>query len=488
MNKLRGFLKTNLMIFLLIGICFPKLVLAIDTSTLEGPDLSSPGETISYDIKVNASTTIDEYSATLTYETSILEFIGIENKNNWRGNNSISSSPVELSFSHENGITGETVIATLKFKVKSDVTKADTLLTLEGRAVTQEDDTINNLGKVSKTLAIKSTDNTLKDLKLNGKTIVNFSPNTYSYSMQVEAITTSATIDATLNSQTASFVDKYGPRSIQLDYGENVIEIKVKAASNDEVTYVINVTRLDNRGTNNDLKSLILNSVKVKLNFDKDVLEYKIKTYKLTSIDVEAVAVDSKATVKIESPEEIVIGENIVNIIVTSEDGNEKTYKLILNNVDYDIDTSLKDIEIFGLDEEFDFDPKIFDYEIRYKLKYKDSIVVKPVINTIDEDVKVDEPLLEKTSSSIEAGSVIQIRVYATDGTESMYTITFVKDTRINFFFLLALAIFIILLIIFIKLLINNKKENKEKKEKNIEKTKPKELEKTKKMQKINLE
>lgn len=303
--------------------------------------------------------------------------------------------------------------------------------------------------------------------------------------MQVEAITTSATIDATLNSQTASFVDKYGPRSIQLDYGENVIEIKVKAASNDEVTYVINVTRLDNRGTNNDLKSLILNSGKVKLNFDKDVLEYKIKTYKLTSIDVEAVAVDSKATVKIESPEEIVIGENIVNIIVTSEDGNEKTYKLILNNVDYDIDTSLKDIEIFGLDEEFDFDPKIFDYEIRYKSKYKDSIVVKPVINTIDEDVKVDEPLLEKTSSSIEAGSVIQIRVYATDGTESMYTITFVKDTRINFFFLLALAIFIILLIIFIKLLINNKKENKEK---NIEKTKPKELEKTKKMQKINLE
>ena len=159
-----------------------------------------------------------------------------------------------------------------------------------------------------KTIAIKSTDNTLKDLKLNGKTVVNFSPNTYSYSIQVEAITTTANIDAVLNSPTASFVENYGSRSVQLDYGENVIEIKVKAASNAEKTYVINVNRLDNRGTNNDLKSLILNSGKIKLNFDKDTLEYKIKTYKLDSIDIEALSVDEKATVKIEKPEEIIFG------------------------------------------------------------------------------------------------------------------------------------------------------------------------------------
>ena len=213
-------------------------------------------------------------------------------------------------------------------------------------------------------------------------------------------------------------------------------------------------------------------------------MEYKIKTYKLDSIDIEALSVDEKATVKIEKPEEIIIGENIINIIVTSEDGNDKTYKVILNNVDYDIDTSLKDIEIFGCDEELEFDPKIFDYEIIYKSKYKDSIVIKPVINATDEDVKIDEPLLEKTSV-IEPGTVVQIRVYATDGTESMYTITFVKDTRINFFFLLGLIIFIILLIIFIKLLI---KKNKDKNvdEKVINET-PKDIEKTKKLQKINL-
>ena len=99
-----------------------------------------------------------------------------------------------------------------------------------------------------------------------------------------------------------------------------------------------------------------------------------------------------------------------------------------------------------------------------------------------DEDIKIDEPLLEKTSSSIEIGSVVQIRIYANDGTESMYTITFVEDTRINFFFLLGILIFVILLFVFIHMLIVLKKEKTKKKQK------AKDLEKTKKIKKINLE
>lgn len=482
MNKIRGLFKVGAIAFIL-GLLWPGLVMALDSNSLDGPDLTSPSQTVTYDIKINAESTIDQYSATLTYETDVLEFIGIENKNNWRGSNSItSSSPIDLKFNHDNGVTGETVVATLKFNVKSNVTKMNTLVTLTGSTVTQEAHMINSLEKFSKKVAIKSTDNTLRDLKLNGKTVINFSPKTYSYSVQVAAETTTANIDATLNSKTATFVDKFGSRAIPLEYGENVIEVKVLSASLAEKTYVINVTRLDNRGTNNDLKSLILNSGKVNLNFDKDVLEYNIKTHKLTGIDVDAVSADSKATIKIDKPDELVIGENIIDVVVTSEDGKDKTYKIVLNNVDYDIDTSLKNIELFGYDDKFDFDSEIFDYEIRYKKKYKDSLVIKPVLNTIDEDIKIDEPLLEKTSSSIESGDVVQIRVYANNGTESMYTITFIEDARINFFFLLFFGIFVILLVIFIKMLISHKKDKKKKKEKS------RELEKTKKLKKINLE
>lgn len=484
MSRGKGIFKICF-IFLIIAFICPQFVFAASSSSIEGVSLTSPGEFIFLDIKINSDETIDEVKADFTYERTVLEFVSIENKENWKLVNKTDDTegPITLEFNRENGLTGGTTVATLKFKVKDNATKAEALLTLNSTTVTQDTDTINNIPESSKSISIKSTDNTLSNLKLNGKTIINFSPKTYSYSIQVDANTTTASIDATLNNTTASFVEKLGPRSVPLEYGNNVIEVKVMSASLVEKTYVININRLDNRGTNNDLKTLILNSGKVKINFNKDVLEYNVKTHKLTSIDVEATAEDSKATVKIDKPETLVFGENIINITVTSEDGNDKTYKIKINNVDYDIDTSLKGIELFGCDEELEFDPKVLDYEILYKPKYKDSLVIKPILNTTDDDVSIDEPLLEKTSSNIESNTKVEIRVYALDGSvESIYTIKFVEDTRINFFFILGALILIILLIVFVYLLINLKKDNSKKRKKEID------LEKTKRLKKVNLE
>ena len=72
--------------------------------------------------------------------------------------------------------------------------------------------------------------------------------------------------------------------------------------------------------------------------------------------------------------------------------------------------------------------------------------------------------------------------VSAKDGTknvESYYSITFKKDTRLNFFLLLGIIVFIVLLIIFIYLYIKSKKQKKE-----IE-IKEEELQKTKRLEKI---
>ena len=484
-------IKLYLSLFIFSMLLSPYIVLAEDTTnSLDGPELTSQSETISYDIKINAQTAIDGYEAALTYETSSFELIGIESKNEWKGNNKLTTdSPIKLVFNRENEYTGEIVVATLRFKVKEDASKTDTIFTLEG--LVKSGNVATNLAKVTKNVAIKSNDNYLKDLKLNGKSVTNFSKDTYTYSIQVPSITATVAIDAVLNDQTASFADKYGSRSESLAYGENIFEIKVLSASGKERKYVVNITREDNRGTNNDLKKIIINSNKVKINFDSATTLYTIKTYKLDKIDVAAEATDPKATVKIDKPEKFEIGENKVTITVTSEDGKDKVYTLIFNNVDYDIDTSLKNIEIFGLDEDFNFDPKVFDYEIRYKAKYKDKLVIKAEKNTTDEEVQIDEPLLETTSKDIKSGSVVKIRVYSLDGTESMYTITFVKDNRINFFLLLGLAIFVVLLIIFIRLFINKNKEKKQTETKTKKPTTTKDenkledLEKTKRLEKV---
>ena len=481
-------------ITILSFLLLPITVFAEDEyNTLSGPELTSPGSTITYDLKVKTPTTIKKYDADLTYETNVLELLSIENGESWKGNNKLGESPLELHFD-SNGVTGSTTVAKLKFKVKDGATKAETRISIVGK-YTEDDDTIKNLEEYAKTVQIKSTDNTLKDLKVNNETVVNFSPTTYSYSIQVEPKVTSADIQATLNNNTASFVDKYGPRNVPLEYGDNKVEVRVKSASGETKEYVINITRNDNRGSNNDLAEVIINSGQIKINFDKDVLEYRIKTYKQTKIDVTATPVDSKATVKVKAPEKIEIGENKFTIEVTSEDEKVKTYKIVFDNQDREIDLTLSDIEISGPNGSLELSPKfqssIKDYELRYDKSYaeKDGLSIIPIINSKVDDVKYDEDLLDKTIKDIKPGSKIEIRVYAPDGTESFYTIKITEDNRINFFTILFGVILLILLVIFIKLFINrNKVKDPIEDVKVYKKESEKELVKTKRLNKINLE
>ena len=456
----------------------PSIVLAAnDPISLTTPKMASKDEEISVDIVLYSDVAINGFKATFTYESSALELLSIVDKNEWVQSSSFSNqSPLSLDFSNENGVNGSTTVATLKFKVKKDVAKTSTILTVEGTTKIKADETINTLEKVTKTIEIRSTDNTLKDLKVNGETLTNFSPTNYMYSIEVPSNVTTANFEATLNDKTATFKDKYGPKNgASLDYGENTFEIIVISAAKEEKSYVVKITRQDNRGTNNNLSELIINSNKKLLDFKTNTLLYTITTHKLKTIDVTAVAEDPKATIKIDKPEELVIGSNEIKITVTSEKKDEKQYTVIINNSDKEIDTTLSDIELFGCDEDINFDKNNYDYEVTYKSKYKDN----------SDEAEYDKARLDKDMSNLAPGKKITITVKAKDGTEgveSTYTITFKEDNRINFFLILGLIIFIVLLVIFIKLLINNRNEKK------IVEEKEKDLEKTKRLEKVNLE
>ena len=450
------------------------------------PKTISKDQEFSLDIVLSTDTVTDGFKATLTYETSVMELLNIEDKNNWHRDSEFSKeSPLSLDFTHENGLTGDITITTLKFKVKSNVSKADTTITLEGTSKAKEEETITAFEKVSQNIAVKSTDNTLKDIKISGKSLTNFSPNQYEYEKDVDASTTNVNIEPVLNDKTATFKDKFGVRNnAPLDYGANKFEIIVISAIGEEKKYIVTLNRPDNRGTNNSLSDLIVNSNNKLLPFNSTELKYKITTHKLTTIDVEAIPQDPKATVKIDKPKELAVGINTITITVTSEKNESKVYTIEVNNLDTDIDTTLKDIEVFGIDDDIQFEKNKYDYEVMYKAKYKDNIVIKPELNNEDEAV-VDKAKLDKDVANIGPGKKVTISVKAKDGTEgveSVYTITFKKDTRINFFLILGIIIFIVLLVIFLRLLFKNKKEKK------IIEEKEKDLGKTKRLEKINLE
>ena len=461
-----------------IFILLPISVNAEENSVkINAPTMVSKGNEFSVDILLSSTAAVDGFKATFTYESSAIELLNYELKDNWKQTGNFSKeSPVSFDFTHENGIIGTSTVITVKFKVREDVAKTSTSLTIEGTSKSKEDETINTLEKNTVNIDIKSRDNSLKSIKLNGVDINNFSPNTYSYKELVESSVTTANFEVELNDKTATYKAGYEPKTgASLDYGDNVFEIIVVCASNEEKKYVVTVVRQDNRGTNNNLKELIVNSNPKLFTFTSSTLNYTITTHKLEKIDITATPEDPKATVKIsKEPEKMIIGTNTIKITVLSEKNEEKVYTILVNNTDKEIDTKLKSLVLFGIDEDIDFSPDVYDYEVRFKTKYRDTFVPKPEVNNPDEA----EATIDKTDySKLKAGDKVTITVSAKDGTEnveSYYTITFKKDTRLNFFLLLGIIIFIVLLVIFIYLFIKNKKQKKEImiKEEEIQKTK----------------
>lgn len=469
-------------LLILFVFMFLPIYCKAETVVLKTPQTVSKGDKITVDVVLSTEVTVTEFKGTISFESNVLELSSIEEKDNWKQQSKFSKeSPISIVFNRENGVTGDTTIASLQFIVKSDVTKTNTMLSIEGTYKTQDDETINTLEKSISNIDIKSTDNTLKSIKINGSDVDNFSKNVYSYKQIVDSSVFTVNFDAELNDSTATFKEGYEPqKGASLNYGENVFDIIVISASGAELKYSVTIIREDNRGTNNSLSELIINSNKKLLNFRENTLNYTITTHKLETVDVTATPSDPKATVKIDKPEKLVIGPNEIKITVTSEKNESKVYTIIVNNSDKDVDTSLKSLDVFGLDGEIDFQKNIYEYEVLYKSKYTGSLVINPTVNNPDE-AEVYKEGYENDIAKLKADGKVTIEVRSKDGDEkatSFYTITFKKDTRINFFLILGLIIFTVLLIIFIKLFIRNKKQKQEESKNEEELAKTKRLEK----------
>lgn len=98
--------------------------------------------------------------------------------------------------------------------------------------------------------------------------------------------------------------------------------------------------------------------------FAKDKTEYTVNVGKdVTSLGLKATSNSSKATVKITGDENFVVGENIVKITVTAEDGTTKVYTIKVIKSKYGLgpvlDLKVKD---WGISPEFD--PAKLEYSV----------------------------------------------------------------------------------------------------------------------------
>lgn len=107
--------------------------------------------------------------------------------------------------------------------------------------------------------------------------------------------------------------------------GSRSININVVKKSNSPS---INVN--PNYSKNNYLESLSVEGYELEPTFDKDTLEYKVKLSPGTEkININAKTIDNSASVKGIGEIEVTEGINTLNIVVTAENGNERTYIIV---------------------------------------------------------------------------------------------------------------------------------------------------------------
>lgn len=116
--------------------------------------------------------------------------------------------------------------------------------------------------------------------------------------------------------------------------GVNTIEIKVTAEDETVRTYKINVTKGEATEEGTGLSELTVDGYTLTPEFSSNVHEYTVNIAdpSVTSININTKAFEENAKVEVIGNEELKLGENIVTILVTSEDGkNTYTYQLVVN-------------------------------------------------------------------------------------------------------------------------------------------------------------
>lgn len=194
----------------------------------------------------------------------------------------------------------------------------------------------------------RSNNNYLSSLTISsGELKFNKSVNTYN--VVVENKVDNITINAKTEDSKALLT---GIGSKKLNVYANSFEIVVTAENGSKRSYKINVSRKDKDGNignlsdNNNLSKLEIKGYNIE--FNKDILNYNIIVENnIDKIDIDAVVEDKNASVDINNKDILSIGENEITIVVTAQNGNKKTYKIMVMRKDDSIVTTidkLKDV------------------------------------------------------------------------------------------------------------------------------------------------
>ena len=187
---------------------------------------------------------------------------------------------------------------------------------------------------------VKSSNNYLKSLTVNNGTLSpNFNPRTTSYTVVVEDDLAEITISAEPEDEKATVS---GTGTIQLEEGNTTARIEVVAENGSTNTYTIHIRKesaeeiipvgiksLKIQGVTVDNKT---ENISFMPDFKTEVTEYTCNVSdQITKLLITAEPNEEGMTIEILGNENLQMGENVITILVKSEDGQEiYTYQIIV--------------------------------------------------------------------------------------------------------------------------------------------------------------
>ena len=267
----------------------------------------------------------------------------------------------------------------------------------------------------------------LKDLQIDRVTIEGFSSDKLEYNINYPSDRSSILIGYVI--EDGYTIQRGVNGDTSLEYGNNPLEIVVKNNETEkEYTYKINITREDNRSSDNSLTSLTVGSNKVVLG---DEFEYNVSVdAKLSSVEVKATTADKASFIdgygeRIGSNAVSLTGEKTsFEIRVKAENESIRTYKINVIKTNYlSSDASLKSLTI----DEIEFDFKRDTYEYDLSVKYD---INKIKINAVPNHDKANVEYTENVN--LKSGiNNIEIKVTAEDSSVKIYKLNITREEEV---------------------------------------------------------
>lgn len=213
--------------------------------------------------------------------------------------------------------------------------------------------TNNNAGATNNTsnnnAAAKSSNAYLSKLQVNVEGLTpNFNKNKYSYTLSIGENVDSINVTAVAEDSSAK-VAVYGNSGLK--EGDNTISVVVTAANGSKKTYTIIATKsADPMKSNSYLSNLIIEDCVLTPEFSSEVFEYDLGTTSLDKLNIFAYPTNESAKVEIIGNEQLVDGENIVKLVITSVDGT--TTKEYILKVKKDTSAISDTVEVNALIDE----------------------------------------------------------------------------------------------------------------------------------------